>query len=367
MHNTKALKLAKELISLNSERPNGTEEKVAQFIFDYLKDAGLNPEKQVFDPETNRFNVLVLGSGHTNLMINGHIDTVPINDPKNWQYNPLGEVVGNKLYGRGSCDTKGNIACLLVAMTEQFNENVVYAFNVEEEMSLAGIQKVLELKENKLKHVKYSISLEPTDGKIMIGNRGQYSFEVTAKGKTAHASTPELGDNAIYKIAETTKKIEAYNKKVNKIMHPLFGHATASVGVIQGGTSHNVVPDFAKIHVDRRVLPNEDPDDVEKEFKALVAPLNVKFINRIEACESASDTKLVAEMQNVLKAFSMDTGTYGFKATTELSEISKHDIEGIIFGPGQLNQAHKPNEFITVKELEIGTEIFKNLLKNWEN
>ena len=360
------IELAKSLVSIDSNCIEGKEAVVGQLIFDYLKDIGLTPEKQFYDEKKNRFNVLVFGSNEANLMINGHLDTVPINDPKNWKYDPFGEIVDGKLYGRGACDTKGNIACLLAAMKENSNGNVAYIFNVEEELTLGGIKKVLELRKTRLKNIKYSISLEPTDGKIMAGNKGQYAFEVTAHGKTAHASSPNLGENAIYKISRAALKIEGYNKKINRIKHTLFGHATANVGVIEGGNAHNIVPDSAKIKVDRRVLPNEDPEKVEKEFKELVAPLEWRFINRIEACETPIGSKIVKEMQFVLKEFNMDNKAYGFTATSELSEIRKHGIEGIVFGTAQLGQAHKPDEFITLEELKNGERIFGSLLKKWK-
>lgn len=360
------VRLAKDLVSIKSDRPENSEEKVAQFIFDYLKDLGLKPEKQFLDEENNRFNVIALAGKEPNLMIDGHIDTVPINDPAKWKYNPFGEIAGDKLYGRGSSDTKGNVACMLAAMNEHINENAVYVFNSEEELSLSGIRKILELRETKLKSVKYSLTLEPTDGKIVIGNKGRYTFEITAQGKTAHGSVPEQGENAIYLITKAVSKIEEYNKKLNERKHPLFGQATINVGTIRGGEAHNVVPDLAKITADRRILPGENPEKVEKEFRELIAPLKAEFINKDNACETSKDSKIVKEMQNTLRESGMDDKTYGYSATTELSEISKSGIEGIIFGTGELDQAHKPDECITVKELETGTKIFAAFLKKWK-
>lgn len=355
--------LAKHLVSIDSQRPFTSEAKVADFIFSYLKDFGLKPEKQFY--EADRFNVIVFGSPNADLMVNVHLDTVPVNDLGYWNHDPFGELAGNKLYGRGSSDTKGHAACLLEAMKQNFNENVTYVFNVEEELSMGGIKKVLELRKDRLKNIKYSISLEPTDGKIMRGNKGQYVFEVTAHGKTAHGSAPELGENAVYKILEIAAKIEKYNKSVNKEVHPLFGHATANLGIIGGGTAPNVVPDRAFIKVDRRVLPNEKPAEVEKEFRKLAKPLDVKFANRIEACETPADSRIVKEMQNVLGTLKMDNGAYGFTATSELSEIRTMGIEGIIFGTGQLDQAHKPDEYITFEQLDKGTRVLSELFKRW--
>lgn len=364
MSNDLVVKLAKDLVSIKSDTPNNFEGNVGEYIFNYFKDIGIKAEKQVFDKEKNRFNVIVCESKDASLLINGHMDTVPAG--LGWKYNPSGEIAEGKLYGRGSSDTKGNIACVLAAMKEHFNKNIAYAFNVEEEMSLGGIKKVMELRKSRFKNVKYSISLEPTDGKIMIGNKGQYILEVIAEGKAAHASVPEKGKNAIYKLAKAVEKVEKYNEELSKRKYELFGKASANVGIIQGGNAVNSVPDFARIEVDRRVLPNENPKNVEKEFRELVAPLKTNFIKRIEACETKKDAKIVKEMQIILKKLNMDSALEGFRATSECSELSSHGIHGIIFGTGELSQAHVANEYITLKELEQGRNVFSGLFKKWE-
>lgn len=360
------IELAKELVSKDSQNPPGNETPVAEFIFDYLKDIGLNPEKQYFDRAENRFNVLVFDGNNPDLIINGHMDTVPVNNAGQWRFNPFGEISEKKLFGRGSADTKGQIAALLAAMTTNFNEKIVYAFNVEEETSLQGISKVLELRNNKLKNLKFSISLEPTDGKIMIGSKGRYTFEVAASGKTAHASRPWRGKNAIYDIAEASLKIRDYNLELNKITHPLFDCASISVGTIKGGTACNVVPDLATMEVDRRILPNEDVEKVKSEFYNLISPLKASIKNKIDACEMSKDSKIVREMQSCLEDFRMDKDLYGFNATSELSEMKKQGIEGIIFGTGELDQCHKPDEYITLDELRLGTRILRLFLEKWK-
>lgn len=359
------IELARELVSRDSQNPPGAETPVSEFICDYLKGIGLNPEKQFFDESRGRYSVLVIGGNNPSLMINGHMDTVPINDIKNWNFKPFGEISGGRLYGRGAVDTKGQIACLLAAMKTCFNENIAYVFNVEEETTLGGISKVMELKGDRLKDVKYSMSLEPTDGRIMIASKGQYAFEVVARGKTAHASQPGSGDNAIYKISEAALRVRDYNSELKKRSHPLFDYASASVGVIGGGTVHNVVPDVATMRVDRRVLPNEVPQDVDEEFRKLMSPLEVRYVNRVEACESSGNSKVAVQMQSCLGEFKMDNRLYGYGATTELSEISRHGIEGIVFGTGELGQCHKPDEYITLDRLRLGARIFESFLKKW--
>ncbi|MEK6973474.1 MAG: M20 family metallopeptidase [archaeon] len=365
MSNDLVVKLAKDLVSIRSDTPNNFEGNVGEYIFNYLKDIGIKSEKQIFDKEKNRFNVIVCESQNASLLVNGHMDTVPAG--QGWKYNQFGEIVDGKVYGRGSSDTKGNIACVLAAMKEHFNENIAYVFNVEEENSLEGIKKVMELRESRFKNVKYSISLEPTNGKIMIGNKGQYTLEVIAEGKAAHASVPEKGENAIYRLAKIVGKLEKYNKELSKRKYDLFGKASTNVGIIQGGNAVNSVPDFARIEVDRRVLPNENPKEVEKEFRALTAPFKTNFIKRTEACETEKNAKIVKEMQAILQKLNMDPALEGFRATSECSEISLRGIQGIIFGTGELSQAHVANEYITLKELEQGRKVFSELFRKWKD
>ncbi|MBI2079213.1 M20/M25/M40 family metallo-hydrolase, partial [Candidatus Micrarchaeota archaeon] len=180
----RVVEIAKELVTIESETKN--EKKLCEYIYNLLKEIGMKPEKQFFEDDSGRFNLICFGSGP--LIVNGHMDTVPIG--KNWTKNPLGELVGDKLYGRGSSDTKGNIACMIAALEKNPTDKITIVFNCQEENGFEGIMEVLKLRETKLKHIKYSISLEPTDGRILHCNKGQYTFEITATGKAVHSSMP---------------------------------------------------------------------------------------------------------------------------------------------------------------------------------
>ena len=140
-NNELALELVKELVKRGSARPIESENAVAQFIFEYLSDLKLKPQKLYY--ENDRFSVIVIGQDDPQLIINGHMDTVPVGDRSSWDFDPYGEVKDGRFYGRGSADTKGQIAAILAAMATCFNERVCYIFNVEEEMSLNGIKSAL--------------------------------------------------------------------------------------------------------------------------------------------------------------------------------------------------------------------------------
>ncbi len=132
--------LAKKLVSIDSV--TGNEHKIAQYINDYLSALDLKPQFQ--NVGKNRENVFLKGRG--NLLINGHTDIVPIGDKKLWHHDPFGEIIKNKLYGRGSCDTKGSIACVLSALAKNATKEISCSFCVDEEEFFVGIKSLMKLR-----------------------------------------------------------------------------------------------------------------------------------------------------------------------------------------------------------------------------
>ncbi|HBB02414.1 MAG: acetylornithine deacetylase/succinyl-diaminopimelate desuccinylase, succinyl-diaminopimelate desuccinylase [Candidatus Peregrinibacteria bacterium GW2011_GWF2_38_29] len=352
------LEIAKKLINLNSENPPINNPTCMQYVFDFLKDLGLKPIKQYVNKHV--FNVIVVGKGP--ILIQGHLDTVPFGDIKKWKYNPTGQIVKDKFFGRGIADMKGNVACFLSALQKSPTDQLSMAFTAIEETSFIAIEKAMELKKTLFKHVKYSITIEPTDGKLITCNKGQFWFEVTAKGRTTHSSAPEKGINAIEKLVEAIPQIKKYEQKINKRRHSLLGKATLSIGEIKGGTAPNIVPDHAVMMIDRRVLTSETPRQVIKEMETICAPNKVRLLKQIDPAETPNSSKIVKFMQKILTSQKIDSKIYGYPATAELSEIRKHGIEGVIFGPSMLSQAHQENEYMALKELEMGEKIYSKLI-----
>ena len=146
---TNPISLAKKLVSINSV--SGNEREVAYYIYDYLKSLGLKPELQNLNK--NQSNVFCIGKG--NLIVNGHIDTVPFGDKENWNYNPLGQLSKTKLYGRGTCDTKGSIASFLSALAKNPSSQMSCSFTVNEEDTFAGVKALMKFSKTKLRKIKY--------------------------------------------------------------------------------------------------------------------------------------------------------------------------------------------------------------------
>jgi succinyl-diaminopimelate desuccinylase len=355
---TDPVKLAKKLVSISSV--SGDEKQATRFVFEYLKKAGLKPKYQQVAP--GRANVYVRGKGE--LLLNGHIDTVPAGDSKLWHYNPLGEVTKTKLYGRGSCDTKGSIACAMVALAKSPKSGANFSVTVGEENTFIGIKNLMKLRKSVFKHLKYCINFEPTEARLVTAHKGQITFIIRVRGKAAHASVPKEGDNAIMKLGLALKKIDVYIKNLEKKKHKLLGSPTMSVGVVQGGTMSNVVPESAELSVDRRLVPGENLKKVVREFREILKPLEVETATEYQAVELDRSTGFIKRMQKTLKVNKMNSSLIGVIFTTEFSEMVNHSLQGVVFGAGSVKQAHQADEFVLLKELRLVERVLSDAINS---
>jgi len=354
------ISLTKKLVSIHSEHPEEGNSEIAGFLIDYLHEIGLRPIRQRVSRKT--YNILCIGKGK--LMVNGHTDTVGIGS--RWKHEPMGEIEGPRIYGRGTSDTKGNIAAFLSALQDNPTDNITISFTAIEESGFTGIEKVMELRNTKLQNIKYGIVLEPTDNKIVSMCKGKIIFEVIARGRAAHGSVPHRGVNAIKKIAEIIPKLNFYEQNLGWIKYKSLGSPTLNIGKIEGGNAINIVPDFAKISVERRTLPKENHENIIKEIKKICYPLRVDILEQDNAAEALPDSKIVLFMKNILESGHMDTRLYAKNGTTEQTDLLEHGIESVVFGPGQAKQPHRTDEYANIQSLVTGKKIFGKIIRKAE-
>lgn len=359
---TDVFPLTKKMVSIHSEHPEEGNYEMVGFLTDYLHDIGLKPEKQQVGPKT--FNVICPGKG--NVLVVGHTDTVEIGDPKKWRHNPFGEIGKKRIYGRGTSDTKGNIACFLSALAEKPTDKISLGFTAIEESGFNGIEKLMEVRETKLRKVKYGIVLEPTDGKIVSACKGVIVFDVIARGRAAHGSVPHKGENAIKKLYATICNLRYYENSLKRIKYKTLGSPTINIGLIEGGNAANIVPDFAKMTVDRRVVPGENPELIIKKLKKVCAPLKVEIKRSIDAAEADPDSKIIKMMEGILRSEGLNHTLHVKQGTTELTSLLKNNIEGFVYGPGQPWEAHRTNEYIETEKLKEIKKIFEETIRKIE-
>lgn len=307
------------------------------------------------------------GAEHPHLLLNGHTDTVAVDGMTVPPFDAI--LKNNRLWGRGAADMKGPLSCMLHSLIKLKNDpscwhgTVTLACVADEEATFTGIRHFLANYDG----IDFAIVGEPTRFEVIRGCKGCLRFFVRAHGKSAHSSTPHLGVSAVSAMALAISALDRHFKEaLAEICHPDLGPSTGSIGTIRGGTGINIVPELCEIQVDVRLVPGQDWEktyaDIQRtisktstnvrwEFEAdplVDSPFcqagNAPFI--LEACRGAGrDTSQIAR-------FSCDA-----------SKIAAAGIPCIIFGPGDIAQAHTADESIGLDELEGGVTAYFHLVK----
>jgi acetylornithine deacetylase/succinyl-diaminopimelate desuccinylase-like protein len=370
-----AEKLLRELIALPSvnpaflpeKNPNAGEKLVADFLAATAASAGLDIEFQAIVP--GRANLLARltpsGKIQQRILLAPHMDTV--NGTQN-QFSP--QKIGDRIYGRGACDTKGSIAAMLSALMELAkNPNrpreteIIFAGLIDEESAQLGSRALARsgLKAN------LAIVGEPTKNKIVTAHKGSLWLQFETRGKSAHGARPELGKNAVHEMARVADLLETeYAAQLRKRRHALLGNATISVGTIHGGTQPNIVPDHCTMTADRRTLPGETQASIKAElqklFRAKKLKAEIAFFKEHAGLPMETDFQ-----QPLIQQFfrtSKQTLPLGVDYFCDASILSAAGIPSIVFGPGDIAQAHTADEWISSKSLEHGKAILLKFLQS---
>jgi acetylornithine deacetylase/succinyl-diaminopimelate desuccinylase-like protein len=381
---TRTEKLLAELIALPSVNPafipqSGTsarqarqshpfagEQRVADFLAFIAKRAGLEVEFQKVLP--NRSNVIVRllprNKIRQTILLAPHLDTVNADDS---QFVPRRK--NGRLHGRGACDTKGSVAAMFSALCELVNTKsrpketeIVFAGLIDEENAQAGSR---ALAASGFK-ADLAIVGEPTQLQVVTAHKGSIWLELAAHGKAAHGATPQFGKNAIHEMARIVDVLEMdYATRLRKRRHPLLGAATVNVGTIRGGTQPNIVPDYCSITIDRRTLPGETEAGVKREITALLRAkkLGAKIsCTKLAPCLPLETNPKLPLVRQFLHSVGQSKPV-GVDYFCDAAVLSRAGIPSVVFGPGDIAQAHTADEWISLEELERG----KNLLLHFLN
>lgn len=366
----------KELISIESVNPQfggSGEASVVRFIENFFSPCNPTIEKQEVFP--GRENLICFFPGVDNtktLLFEAHMDTVSI--PQGAHSTTVPVIDGNRLYGRGACDTKGSLAamiCAIRSVVDEFGQppvNIYFIGAVDEEYRAKGVYDLIK------RPIKADGAIigEPTSLDIVVAHKGVYRFHLVTKGKSVQSSKPFNGINAIYKMMDVINLIR--NQLQNSYKgkgHPLTGEPTVSVGVIQGGKEVNTVPDLCRIEVDRRVVPGEQRSNVEREFSDIITMLknqDSQFDAYIEnpffdpPLNTDENVPFVRTMKSVCKALTGKERVIGVPYGSDASKIATIGIPSIVFGPGDIANAHSANEYVNVDELEQAELIYRSLI-----
>ncbi len=371
---TKTVEYLRDLVAIPSVNPFGEhtldsiygEANIVNFLTAKLCRLGFSIEILEHSPQRPSFVAFLdLGKKET-VALDAHLDTVSHLAMDIDPFDP--KIKDDRLWGRGSCDTKSNMAIYIAAVEEllkskdQITRNIVIIGCGDEEFSFGGIS---YLAKQGIK-ADFAIVGEPTELNALHAHKGVLRFRIDSKGLACHSSTPELGHNAIYDISRISLELEKYHESLKKITHPILGSPSLSVGIISGGTTVNTIPPSASIEIDRRLIPGEDPHEIMNDMQKLiskvpsaaVSPVHVSSLGFHEKPESkaASKLKKACECHNHQPIF-----THAAFAT-HAPFYAQNSIPSIVFGPGSINKAHSKDEYVPLDELEKAYHIICKIL-----
>jgi acetylornithine deacetylase/succinyl-diaminopimelate desuccinylase-like protein len=276
-----------------------------------------------------------------------------------------------RIHGRGACDTKGSVACMLTALATLARSarrprqtEILFAGLVDEENAQLGSRYFADSK------VKADLAIvgEPTKLRVVTAHKGDVWLRLIARGKAAHGARPDLGRNAVHLMARVVDLLETrYATELRRRRpHPVLGHGTINVGIIAGGSQPNIVPDRCTIDIDRRTLPGESESSVRKEIRALLAEnqLQAAFARIRGGPCPALQTEARLPLVRALFAIVRQTRALGVDYFCDAAVLARRGIPSVVFGPGDIAQAHTADEWIDARQLELGTALLLKFLQS---
>tara|TARA_B100000700_G_scaffold58936_2_gene63960 strand:+ start:16422 stop:17618 length:1197 start_codon:yes stop_codon:yes gene_type:complete len=389
--------LLQDLVRTPSVNPMGRdvsgdiyyEGQMTSYLEKWFTELGVEFRRNTLEPGRDNIAAILPGSrsvedGGRLIMLEAHQDTVPVDGMTVAPFDPI--IQDGKMYGRGSCDIKGGMACMLTAF-KRFVETpppdrptVIMACTVNEEFGMSGAAKLCDLWLEKqwIAQPDAIIVAEPTLLDVVVAHKGVTRFELEVTGVACHSSQPELGRNAIYRMARIIQILEQYASEVVGTLneHPLVTNPTMNVGMIEGGISVNTVPDRCSIEIGRRTSPTEIPEEAYQHIldyvKQHIADEDwadaVIYHEPTMSCGGLSDQyndELASYVQQVVQSSGHSGQRIGVPYGTDAQAFSLHQIPTVVFGPGSIDQAHTKDEWIELEQLTAAAELYYQLLANF--
>ncbi|GIZ12662.1 acetylornithine deacetylase [Pseudomonas sp. NCCP-436] len=350
------------------------------FIRSYLQGLGIACELD-YNAERTKANLYARFGPDCEggVLLSGHTDVVPV-DGQNWTLPPfeLSERDG-RLYGRGSADMKGFIACVLAAVPNwlagPLRVPVHLAFSYDEEVGCLGVRSLLEKIGQRPNPPALCIIGEPTELKPVLGHKGKLAMRCRVHGAACHSAYAPQGVNAIEYAARLINRLGEIGQRLSAVERhdPRFDppFSTVQTGLIQGGRALNIVPAECQFDFEVRALPSDDPQQVAEELRAYAEHELLPEMRQRSSASAieleplsaypglATDPHSAAAELLALLSGSREFGTVAFG--TEGGLFDQAGIPAVICGPGSMDQGHKPDEFVSVQQLDACDTMLRRL------
>jgi acetylornithine deacetylase len=352
------------------------EAAMADLLAGLLSGWGAETRKAEIAP--GRFNFIARFKGADpgrSLMLEAHADTVSV---AGMTIDPFVPVVRDgRLYGRGSCDCKGPMAAMLLAIRTVLDEpapppaTVYFVATGDEEVGAGGARRLMA----DGFRVDAAVVGEPTDLAVVCAHKGAYRCRIVTKGRAAHSSDPSQGVSAIARMARVVEAIDGpLARELRRTQHPVLGSPTVSVGVICGGRQVNIVPDRCEIEVDRRTLPGETADGVERQFRDHLDVLraadpaleyDLEALEWLPAFEESPDGPLARRVGGACEKVLGRAEFKGVPWTANVGIFRQAGIPCLLFGPGSIRQAHTADEYVELDQVARAAAVYAEILRGF--
>jgi succinyl-diaminopimelate desuccinylase len=352
----------------------GGEGAAARHSARLLEAAGLATRLLDWAPGREQLVARTVGGEGPPLTFTGHLDTVPV-DPAAWSADPYGaERDGEKVVGRGTSDMKSGVAALVVATIDHVARphrcrGVQVVLTAGEETGCTGLLGLGAAERDALATGGPLVVAEPTANELVLGHKGAHWMRLRATGRAAHGSAPELGDNAVVRLARAAV---ALHDHAGWPRHDRFGPVTTNVGVLHGGVAPNVVPDAAELMLDMRTVPGVDAARLRAQVGVLAGP-QVEVADHIvlPPLDTAPEDPFIALIRAALTATGLDDrAAPPARFFTDASVLAGLLGEGapapsVVLGPGEPAQCHVVDEYCLAGRVEQATVVYRELLERW--
>ena len=355
--------LLRRLVATDSTNPPGGEASTVAVLADHLGRHGLRAETVEVLPGRPNLSV-AFGSGDGPiLLLNAHMDTMPVGP--GWSRSPYGAIIEDGLlYGRGACDAKGGLAAMVEAVVAiaaakvNLRGRVVLDAVIDEEAGAAGTLANVAAG----RRADWAIVAEPTELAIARVGNGQLDVTLSVHGRAAHGSMPDKGRSAIADAAALVAAFEAAHARLRATPYPALGPASYNVGTIEGGLQASIVAAECRLEVDRRILPGSTIEAATAEIDALIESVRAarpgldvtrEVTLAIPPVEVPADSPVCVALAAALRALGGAAIVGGLRATSDAAWLAAADIPAVVFGPGSLVDAHRPDERVALADVEL--------------
>ncbi|MCA0200538.1 MAG: acetylornithine deacetylase [Proteobacteria bacterium] len=378
----RSIAMLEKLVAFDTVSRNSNLAFIA-FVQGLLKEHGVE-SRLVYNEEKTKANLLATVGPNVagGVVLSGHTDVVPV-DGQDWHTDPFSVVAKDgRLYGRGTADMKCFLAIALAALDEmqaaQLRAPLHFAFSYDEEVGCAGVPSLIRLLNKELPAPRAVIVGEPTDMKVVSAHKGITGVRTIVTGHESHSSQTHRGVSAVMIAAELIQYLRAMSEEAaakgphNGLFEP--PHTTLTVNVINGGTAINIMAGSCEFQWDVRALPEDDPDryirrfmehcthDVLPRMRAIAPDCNIETIPR--AGTPALKPERESDAEQLCRMLTGDNVTRAVAFAAEAGQFQQTGLSTVICGPGSISQAHQPNEYIEISQVEAGTKFMHDLIRH---